>query len=69
MQVEGPDEGGQQQSALGRVGVHGMKIAARTVRDHDLFGMNWTIDGVNELKLGFAETELPGVTAKRVVVE
>ncbi len=69
MQVEGSDEGGEQQPALGRDGVHRMKIAARSIRDHEGSGLNRTLDGVHELGLGIDRAEVPRFAAKRIEIE
>ena len=51
MQVEGPDKGREQQPAVSRAGVHGMKIATPAVSDHKSFWLHRTLDRIDELEL------------------
>jgi hypothetical protein len=69
MQVERPDEGGQQQLALNRTGLHGMKIATSPFHDHKSFRPNRTFNRVHELELRIQGAEVPRFAAKGVVVQ
>jgi hypothetical protein len=69
MQVEGPDEGGRQQPAAGRCGVDGMKIAARSIRDHESSGSTGPSIGSTNWTFESTEPKYHDFAAKSVEVE
>src|SRR4029450_3304279 len=69
IQIEWPDEGGEQQSSLCCGGIDRMKVAAGSHRDHEVLWVNSAFNRIDELDLGVAEPELPKVTAVGIAIE